>query len=231
MAQPAACIFDCDGTLLDSMGMWLTCQPRLLASYGIDATSDDFARFEHLSFEDECAAYHETWGVGGSAQDVIDRFNELLAQEYRDRISVLPGVVPLLEELSAAGIPLAIATSTPERLVRLGLAANGLDRFFPDVVTTGEAGRSKAFPDVYDLALERACARSGEGPAERADAWVFEDAPFGLRSAGGSGYRTVGVFDPHGRGARDEVFALADIPVDSLAEVSLARLRAFGLGV
>ena len=227
MAHPPVFIFDCDGTLLDSMGMWLTCQPRLLASYGIQTTADDFARFEHLAFEDECAAYHETWGVGDSAQDVVARFNEMLEHEYREHISVMPGVRALLDEAEAAGAIMTIATSTPAHLVRAGLEANGLDRYFPEVTTTAEAGRSKEFPDVYDLARQRACARCGIAEVPREDAWVFEDAPFGLTSAGAAGYHTVGIYDPAGRGTRDAVFELADIPVDSLEEVSLARLRAY----
>lgn len=128
---PPVFVFDCDGTLLDSMGMWLSCQPKLLASYGVETTPDDFARFEHLSFEDECAAYHETWGVGNSGKEVLDRFNDMLEQEYSQNIVVLPGVVDFLESASEAGIACVIATSTPAHLVRLGLSANGLRSVFP----------------------------------------------------------------------------------------------------
>ena len=46
---PRAFIFDCDGTLLDSMGMWLSIQPELLARHGIETVPSDFARFEHLA--------------------------------------------------------------------------------------------------------------------------------------------------------------------------------------
>lgn len=224
MARPMVLIFDCDGTLLDSMGMWLTCQPRLLASYGISTVPDDFAAFEHLAFEDECAAYHDTWGIGSSGRDVMDRFNEMLEREYRESVPALPGVRDLLDEAQAAGALMAIATSTPAHLVQIGLEANGLDRYFAAIATTGEAGRSKSFPDVYDLALHRACARGGIDAVAREEAWVFEDAPFGLKSAGDAGYNTVGIFDPAGRAERETVFRLADLPVDSLEEISLDRL-------
>lgn len=227
MAEPRVFIFDCDGTLLDSMGMWLSCQPKLLASYGISTTPADFARFEHLAFEDECAAYHETWGIGASGQDVAERFNKIMEHEYRTAIHPMPGAVALVQAAAARGIALAIATSTPAHLVRLGLEANGLDAYFPEITTTGEAGRSKEFPDVYDLALQRACARCGLGKVARSDAWVFEDAPFGLTSAGAAGYNTVGIYDPAGRGTREAVFELADLPVDSLEEISLDQLSRF----
>ena len=224
MMTPSVFIFDCDGTLIDSMGMWLQIQPRLLATYGLDLTPDDFAKFESLSVEDECKAYHEEWGVGESGEAVFERLDAMLLEEYRTNIRARAGVRAFLEEAQAASIVCAIATSTPEHLVRAGLAANGLDRFFSVIVTTEMAGRSKDFPDVYNLALERACAGAGIEEPRHGEVWVFEDAPFGLRSAGGAGYRTVGIFDPHGRGTREEVFALADLPVDEFTELSLDRL-------
>ena len=212
-------IFDCDGTLIDSMGMWLDIQPKLLASYGVETTAEDFARFESLSVEEECIAYHETWGVGASGADVYARLDEMLLQADRTVVPARAGGPAFLARAQAAGIPCAIATSTPEHLVRAGLAANGLEGFFPVIVTTEMAGRSKDFPDVYDLALSRLCAHEGIEVPARGEVRVFEDAPFGLRSAGGAGYRTVGIFDPHGRGTREEVFALADIAVDEFTEL------------
>lgn len=217
-------IFDCDGTLIDSMGMWLEIQPKLLASYGMDLTADDFAKFESLSVEDECKAYHEEWGVGESGEAVFARFDTMLLEEYRTNIHARSGVRAFLEEAEQAGIVCAIATSTPEHLVRAGLAANDLERFFPVIVTTEMAGRSKDFPDVYNLALARACERAGVEEPPHGEVWVFEDAPFGLKSAGGAGYRTVGIFDPHGRGTREEIFALADLPVDEFTELTLDRV-------
>lgn len=217
-------IFDCDGTLIDSMGMWLEIQPKLLASYGMDLTADDFAKFESLSVEDECKAYHEEWGVGESGEAVFARFDTMLLEEYRTNIHARSGVRAFLEEAERAGVVCAIATSTPEHLVRAGLAANDLERFFPVIVTTEMAGRSKDFPDVYNLTLARACEFAGVEEPPHGEVWVFEDAPFGLKSAGGAGYRTVGIFDPHGRGTREEVFALADLPVDEFTELTLDRV-------
>lgn len=230
MAVPQIFIFDCDGTLIDSMGMWLDIQPKLLASYGLDLTSDDFAKFESLSVEDECKAYHEEWGVGESGEAVFERFDAMLLEEYRTNIHARVGVRAFLEEAEQAGIVCAIATSTPEHLVRAGLAANDFERFFPVIVTTEMAGRSKDFPDVYNLALARACELAGVEEPPHGEVWVFEDAPFGLKSAGGAGYRTVGIYDPHGRGTHDEVFALADVPVDEFTELSVTHLTHLGTG-
>ncbi|MCF6413651.1 HAD family phosphatase [Collinsella tanakaei] len=228
-ARPRAFIFDCDGTLLSSMGMWLKVQVELLATYGIETTPDDFARFESLPVMGECEAYHETWGVGESGQDVYDRLMGMLMEHYRRDVPPRRGVRDFLESAREAGIPMIIATSTPVVAVEAGLEANGLRPFFCDIVTTGEAGASKDHPDVYNLALQRLSDACGfdEVPAHR-DVWVFEDATFGLLSSGSAGYRRVGIYDPEGRALRDDVQANSEIFIDEFDELSLERIYAFG---
>ena len=72
-ASNVAFIFDCDGTLVNSTPVWAYAQPELLRRYGIDVTIDDFAQFEHLSLEDECQAYHDTWGIGENGDSRLKR--------------------------------------------------------------------------------------------------------------------------------------------------------------
>ena len=91
---------------------------------------------------------------------------------------------------------MGVATSTPAELVQSALAGAGLDAYMEFVTTTGEAGRSKQFPDVYELALRRLEERHG---CKFERAWVFEDAVFGLKSSGVAGFKRVGIYDPHGR--------------------------------
>lgn len=215
-----ACIFDCDGTLLDSTAMWERVRLELLASHGVEASPGDLARFEHLALEDECRAYHEEWGVGASGDELLHELWDRLMGEYSGRIEPRPGAERLLRGLAAAGVPLAVATSTPAPLVRAGLERAGFGDAFLAIATTGEAGRSKRFPDVYDLARERACEAAGRPPCGRGEAWVFEDAVFGLASARSAGYRCCGVHDGAGLNPRDELIGLSDLFCDSLEEVS-----------
>lgn len=58
-----------------------------------------------------------------------------------------------MKQAQEAGIAMCVATSTPAELVTSALAGAGLDRYMEFITTTGEAGRSKQFPDVYELAL------------------------------------------------------------------------------
>ena len=222
-APNVAFIFDCDGTLVNSTPVWAYAQPELLRRHGIDVTVDDFAQFEHLSLEDECRAYHDTWGIGEDGAEVYRELSEILIVGY-SKVPPREGLLAYLEQAKAAGIAMCVATSTPADLVTSALAGSGLDRYMEFITTTGEAGRSKQFPDVYELALRRLEERHGH---VFDTAWVFEDAVFGLKSSGAAGFKRVGIYDPHGRMEHDDVRANCDIFIDSYEELELDRVLAF----
>ncbi len=104
---------------------------------------------------------------------------------------VMPGVIPLLDQARAAGLKLAIASSSPHEWVdghcaRLGL----LDRF--DRVLCAEdvpPGRTKPNPDLYLKALEVLGVQAGE-------AVVFEDSFNGVKAARAAGIFVVAVPNP-----------------------------------
>lgn len=222
-APSVAFIFDCDGTLVNSSPVWGHAQTELLRRHGIDVTVDDFAQFEHLSLEDECQAYHDTWGIGANGEELYLELSDILIDGY-SKVPPREGLLAFLEQAKAAGIAMCVATSTPAELVQSALASAGLDRYMEFITTTGEAGRSKQFSDVYELALRRLEERHGH-KFERA--WVFEDAVFGLKSSGTVGFKRVGIYDPHGRMERDEVRTNCDIFIDSYEDLDLAHVLEF----
>ena len=222
-APSVAFIFDCDGTLVNSSPVWGHAQTELLRRHGIDVTVDDFAQFEHLSLEDECQAYHDTWGIGANGEELYLELSDILIDGY-SKVPPREGLLAFLEQAKAAGIAMCVATSTPAELVLSALASAGLDRYMEFITTTGEAGRSKQFSDVYELALRRLEERHGH-KFERA--WVFEDAVFGLKSSGTVGFKRVGIYDPHGRMERDEVRTNCDIFIDSYEDLDLAHVLEF----
>ena len=62
----SAAVFDCDGTLLDSMPMWNRVFPDWLESHGIDHARELADRYEYMNFEDECFFFHDEYGIGAT---------------------------------------------------------------------------------------------------------------------------------------------------------------------
>ncbi|MBS5234815.1 MAG: HAD family phosphatase, partial [Collinsella sp.] len=95
-----AFIFDCDGTLVNSTPVWAYAQPELLHRHGIDVTVDDFAQFEHLSLEDECQAYHDTWGIGTNGEELYRELSDILIDGY-SKVPPRDGLLTFLEQAKA----------------------------------------------------------------------------------------------------------------------------------
>jgi HAD superfamily hydrolase (TIGR01509 family) len=133
---------------------------------------------------------------------------DLLLAEQQAR----PGVEEWIAEAEAAGLGVAIASSSEADWVLPLLERIGLHTRFACVVNAGGALGAKPAPDTY---LE-ACARLGVEPAS---ALAIEDSPHGIAAAKAAGLRCVAV--PHELTETLDLSA-ADLRLESLAECSLA---------
>lgn len=217
--EVSGAIFDCDGTLVDSMGMWRRATEHLMSSH--DVHDIPFERVESISLRDACDLLHDELGVRESAGELYEEVCAYVRDAYAREVPALPGVRAFLDELSAADVPMVVASSTPVRELRCALAAHGLDGYFQDVVSTEDVGgRDKEFPDVY---LE-AARRLG---TPRETTWVFEDAPFGVQTAHRAGFAVVGLFNEHDGRREQDIRPFCDIFVHGYPELSLALLHDF----
>ena len=70
-ASEIGVVFDCDGTLLDSMGVWHGLQNELAERAGGTLTADDVAALAPMSIPECGAFFHEKFGLGESDRDVV----------------------------------------------------------------------------------------------------------------------------------------------------------------
>lgn len=219
-------IFDCDGTLVDSMHMWSHVMIELARTHGCTSIDQSFFnRVESVTLREGCQIMHNELGIDAPVDDLYEEVCAIVRHHYSTDIPVMPGACDFLEELAAAGVPMVIATSTPLREARVALEAHGLSRYFMDIVTTEQVGeRDKEFPDVYIEAARRLGTLPGE-------TWVFEDAPFGVRTSKLAGFNVVGLMNDHdGRDERD-VKPWCDIYVHGFAELSLPLIEDYATPV
>lgn len=212
-----AAIFDCDGTLVDSMPMWHDETVGLLQRHGVTDPEAVFVESEHLPLNEMCAYFHERYIPGASSQELVDELKARVRRSYAHDVRMLPGCRAFLDSLREAGIPMVVASSTTRPELEVALDAQGIRGYFRDVISTGGKIRSKKYPDVWYAALDVL----GSRPE---DTWVFEDAPFGTTSARKAGLHTVCLFSPHGDRDLDECAAACDILVHGYPELSVARL-------
>ncbi len=156
-------------------------------------------------------------GRGGSPPE-RDAFDSERRRHFATRVRMEPleGIVQLLDELHAADVPTAIASSASGRWVRRAVEEMGLGSRFTTIVTGDEVEHVKPAPDVY---LE-AARRLGVAPS---DVVAIEDSAAGLAAAKAAGMSVIVI--PHWLTAGHDLSA-ADLRVAHAGELSLSRLQA-----
>ncbi|WP_329014640.1 HAD family hydrolase [Streptomyces sp. NBC_00690] len=182
---PAAIVFDCDGTLMDSERHWQLARDQVLQQFDI-VVSDEFAELTKGVHYVECG---QLMAAEIHRPDLTEEVTEQLLDTFRALVAEAPATTPGAAELVARAAefaPLAVASNCPRDVVQDGLEAAGLLRHFSHVVVPEERLRPKPFPDVY-LNAVAAC------QAEPSDSLAVEDSLCGIRSAVRAGLRVLGV--------------------------------------
>lgn len=150
-------LFDLDGTLVDSVYQHVLAWKAALDAEGIDLSVWRIHRKIGMSgglFTNQLL--RET-GLDISAER-IDRMRRNHAEAYRRhgaQIRPLPGARELLDWLTNAGIPWAIATSGRMETAAVNLEALGVDPARSPVVTRDQVRYAKPDPDLFTAAAER----------------------------------------------------------------------------
>lgn len=213
-------VFDCDGTLLDSMPMWHDVTVEFLRDLGVADPEEVFGRSEHRNMHNMCNWWHSELHLGESGDQLYDELYRRVGQAYETRVRPFPGAADFLRELSGAGVRMVVASSTASALVRRALRRHGLLQFFSEIVPTDGLAHGKDYPDIYLRAAEVL-------GTPKESTWAFEDAPFALSSARRAGLRTVALFNDHDGRDEYQVRQNADIFVHGYGELSLALIHDF----
>jgi HAD superfamily hydrolase (TIGR01509 family) len=186
MADPRetgeAIIFDLDGVLVDSEGIGFETLRAHLRTYGVEYRVEDNEPFVGINDRDHFAALKAQHAIPASVDELIaEQTSRLLAQIDAGTVP-MPGVPSVIERLSAARYPLAVASSSLPAIVEGRLRAVRVRHLFGVVVSSFEVPRGKPAPDVFLEAARRL------GVAAEA-CLVVEDSAHGLRGAKAAGMR------------------------------------------
>ena len=196
-------IFDLDGTLLDSLGVWGEIDERFLAKRGIEFPSDYTENVGTMEFRQAAVYTIERFGLSDSPEQIMQEWTDMAVGAYATELKLKPRAKEVLNELKARGIKLAIATSSMPNMCLPALKNNGVSHLFDAVVTTREIGKGKAFPDVYLAAAQRLAL-----PPESCA--VCEDLLRTVTTAKNAGFYTIGVYDKHSYTDAENIKAIAD---------------------
>ena len=206
-------IFDCDGTLLDTLDAWDEAERDLFAESG-PLTQEQEDEIHSAPIEDAARIFHEKYGVGKSAEAVLAHLDGHLLGFYGEESQAMPGACEFVRAVADAGMPCVVLSSSPRRYLEAGLRRAGILDCFVDLVTTDEVGVSKQDFAIYQRALEIL----GTKPDET---WAVDDAPYAIAVMSRFGLKTIGVAAGCSVERKAMLAENADIVVDWLSEITL----------
>lgn len=205
-------IFDCDGTLLDSMGVWRELEAELGRRAHATVTPKDTEILCTLNVPESAQYFHDRFGLGESGAHVEQMMDEFILGYYRERAEARPGALAFVRGLAERGVTMSVASSSPQTYLQAGLAHAGFAPYLDAVVSVEDVGSTKREPLVFDHA------RDLMGTPHELT-WGFEDSIYAVRTLARAGYGTVGVFDRDDSGTMEQLEAESDLAVRSFEEL------------
>jgi HAD superfamily hydrolase (TIGR01509 family) len=186
------CIFDCDGTLADNMGLHYRAWSRAMEDFGGMYPEELFYPWGGRPTAHIVRSLNEHYGLKMDVEAVVSR-----KEKYY--LELLPEVKPMEQVVGyarerAGRVPLAVASGGHRELVEATLEVLGIVEWFGAVVCAEDYERGKPHPDPFLIAAHRLGVEPGV-------CVVFEDSPTGIEAAKAAGMDWVLVAGPKSKRA------------------------------
>lgn len=222
-------IFDMDGTLIDSIGVWNTTDQRLIEEYGgvyigLDDIQSERDAFLHSNQDSDIyLAYCEylikkyNFNVQNAEQLLKirwDKSGEVLEKE----MDFKPNVVELILKLKDLGFTLVLATMTTQ--VQLDIYSKKNKRMLEqmniaevfDLITRKEDVKNKKpDPEIYNKIMQYYNATPNE-------CLIFEDSYTGVLAGRNAGIEVVNIYDKYADLDRDKINEISDYNIKNYSE-------------
>ena len=182
-----AYLFDCDGTIVDSMPLHYIAWKKALGEWNCHFEEDLFYAWGGRPVKEIIATLNEMQGLAMPV-DAVARRKESLYFELEDQLRAIPEVIEHIES-KHGHIPLAVVSGSRRSSVMHSLSALGLVDRFDVLVCAEDYARGKPAPDCFLTAAERL-------GVEPKDCLVFEDTEMGIEAARAAGMSWVRVPAP-----------------------------------
>lgn len=181
-------LFDFDGTLIDSAGLWRQIDEDFLRRRGIP-WSEEYQKGVVQTILPLAAQFtREYCGISDSVESIMAEWRAMAREAYAQQLPLKPYVREFLGQCRRQGIPMAIYTSCEPELCLAALERHQLRGHFSQILFASKMGLEKHSPAAFAAVLEQLCVRPE-------DCCFFDDSPAACAGAKKVGMRVIGVHD------------------------------------
>jgi len=204
-------LFDMDGTLIDSNGIWKDVDRTFLARRGLPYTHAYYEGVAHTIFPLAAKFTKEFCHLPESCEEIMAEWMEL-AQGLYSKVGIKPGVRAYLKQCRAEGRRMAVVTSAVPEHCRTALRHLDLEKYFDHITFAQELALEKKNPEVWLAAAKE----NGAAPEV---CTVFDDSLSACKGARSARMRVVGVYDDYFAQDEREMRGFCDVYIKSFEEL------------
>lgn len=212
MNKKVGIIFDMDGTLLESMHIWINLYTDLLKILGISSDESIYDIASKMSLPEIAEYIVKKHSMSKTPQEVLSIIREYIEHFYFNEVNTKEKAREVLEYFNNKDIPMSVATLTNKKYTLGALNHNEITQFFNPILTCREVGHYKTEPNIY---LE--CAKIMGTQIQ--NTYVVEDTLYALKTANKAGFITVGIYDVNAEPDREKIKKEAKFYIKNLSEL------------
>jgi HAD superfamily hydrolase (TIGR01509 family) len=207
-----AVIFDMDGTLIDSTGIWHEIDVAFFAKRNMELPSDYAQHIVHLGLKQAAVYTKETHNLSESIQEIMDEWHQMSIDMYKYDVELKPGVKEVLDLLKTKGVTMSIATANDDSLYMPCINRLDLCKYFDFIADVNNVKEGKHSVRIYSYL----CEKMGSKPE---NTLVLEDMPTCIKTCHDNGFITVAVYDDASKDFDNEKMSNSDLFINDMNEL------------
>ena len=204
-------IFDLDGTLIDSNGVWVDVDKTFLGRRGVAYSKEYHDGVAHTILQNAALFTKDYLKLDMTPEEIIAEWLELAKDTY-SHVPLKPHVREFLEKCKADGEKMIIFTAAVPSHCRTALENLGIGDYFYKIIFAKKMGVNKNTPEIFYRVADMF-------HIDPKDCILFDDSLAACKAAKAAGMTVVGVADAFFQDSRPDMQELCDRYISGFGEL------------
>ena len=196
-------IFDVDGVILDSMGIWSEIGSKFLDSLKIahDKNIDDVLKT--MTVPQAILYLKNEFKIDFSELEIKDKIREIVNKYYDCHVKLKKGVLDFFEMLKEYNVKICVATANNYDTIKNTFDRLEIRKYFLEIFSCEKMDCDKTSSKIFDVALDFLGVKKNE-------VVIFEDSLYAIKTVRKANFFAIGMFDEYEKGNWNEINNLAN---------------------